>query len=113
MKKLVGKKIRSVRGIKNFSQDYVASKLGISQNAYSKVERGEISIDDEKLANIALILEVSVEDILNYDPDNYLKTKSLSSIESMLRKLTADVNEIKEKFGKQVLLLPILNLPEM
>jgi transcriptional regulator with XRE-family HTH domain len=33
-----GTVIRKYREMRNFSQKYVAAKLGISQNAYSKIE---------------------------------------------------------------------------
>src|SRR4051812_29125027 len=97
MQKILGSKIRGIRSIRSYSQEYVAGRLGISQNAYSKIERGETSIDDDKLISIAAALAVSQNDILNYDPENYLKTRSLIQIEELLAKLSADMNEVKAK----------------
>ena len=71
MNAILGHKIKKVREIKGYSQDYVASKIGISQNAYSKIEKGSIKIDDDKLESIAKVLEVDKEVILNYN-DNII-----------------------------------------
>jgi len=63
---LIAYNIRKIREIKGFTQEYVAGKLGVSQNAYSKLERGEIKVDEEKLNTIAAIFEVNKETIRNY-----------------------------------------------
>ncbi len=63
---VISHKIRKVREIKGFSQEYIAGKLNLSQNAYSRIERGEIHISQEKLIQIASALEVDVEIIKNY-----------------------------------------------
>jgi transcriptional regulator with XRE-family HTH domain len=67
MSELIGSKIRKIRELKGYSQDYMSSKLAITQNAYSKIENGHIKIDNDKLKSIAEALEVSEEDILNFD----------------------------------------------
>ena len=59
--KSIGIKIRKVRELKNFSQNYVASKLSMNQSTYSDIENGVISISEEKLMRIADALEVSRE----------------------------------------------------
>lgn len=66
--------VRKVREFRNYTQDYLAAKLGISQNAYSKIELGYSSVTLSRLVNIAEILEVdlvdlisvNIEDIINY-----------------------------------------------
>jgi len=59
--KSIGIKIRKVRELKNFSQNYVANKLSMNQSTYSDIENGVISISEEKLMRIADALEVSRE----------------------------------------------------
>jgi len=51
-----GKTIRALRKLKGVSQQKVAMKLGITQQAYSKLETHEW-IDNEKLENILTALE--------------------------------------------------------
>lgn len=37
----IGYKIRKLREIRNYTQEYMADSLNISQNAYSRIEREE------------------------------------------------------------------------
>jgi transcriptional regulator with XRE-family HTH domain len=60
----IASNIRNARLFKNYSQDYVAFKLGISQNAYSKVECGYTKITIDRLTEIGQILEVDMNDLL-------------------------------------------------
>ncbi|HEU4633589.1 MAG TPA: helix-turn-helix transcriptional regulator [Flavisolibacter sp.] len=61
----IGDKIRKVRELKGYKQEYVAGKLGLSVTAYGNIERNESSLSFERLEEIAEVLEVSVQDILN------------------------------------------------
>jgi transcriptional regulator with XRE-family HTH domain len=65
MSAATGNKIRRIREHRNYTQDYMSEKLGISQNTYSKIETGHTKLDTERLKDIAKILEVPVESILN------------------------------------------------
>lgn len=61
----IGDKIRKVRELKGYKQEYVAGKLGLSVTAYGNIERNESSLSFERLEEIAEVLEVAVQDILN------------------------------------------------
>jgi len=56
--------IRKIREYRNYSQHYVAAKLSISQNAYSKIELFQSAITLNRLFQIAVILEVEVMNLL-------------------------------------------------
>ena len=58
-------KIRERREKLNYTQAYVASKLGISQNAYSKIESGQTNFTVKRLYEIVRILESNVLDFIN------------------------------------------------
>jgi transcriptional regulator with XRE-family HTH domain len=73
MDAIIGSKIRKVRELKGFTQEYLASKIGLSQNAVSKIEKGQIKIDDKLFTTIASAPEVDKEAILNFN-DNYVFT---------------------------------------
>ena len=60
----VAAKIRKTREQKNYTQDYLAAKLKISQNAYSKTELGYTQITISRLTAIAEILGVELIDLL-------------------------------------------------
>ena len=73
--KAVAANIRKVREYRNYTQDYLAAKLEISQNAYSKIELGYSKITLDRLFHIALILEVVVQELLQFDPEKYKRHK--------------------------------------
>lgn len=57
-------RIRERRETLNYTQAYVASKLKISQNAYSKIEAGITNFSVERLYEIAEVLETDVKDLV-------------------------------------------------
>jgi transcriptional regulator with XRE-family HTH domain len=63
--KAIAANIRHTREGLNYTQEYLAAKLGISQNAYSKIELGYTKITVERLFQIASILEIEVAELIN------------------------------------------------
>lgn len=55
--KTVLSKIKLARFQKGYSQQYIASELDISQNAYHKIESGETKLTLEHFLNICSILD--------------------------------------------------------
>jgi len=55
----IGEKIRIRRLTKNYSQEYMAFMLEISQAAYSNLERDETEMTIKRIYEIAEILEMS------------------------------------------------------
>lgn len=60
-------KIKQIRELKNLSQEFIASKLGITTRAYSKIETGETQLSIKRLNEISSILEVPPLEILGFD----------------------------------------------
>jgi len=58
-------KIKKIREFKNFTQGYMAGKLGLSQNSYSRIESGQTKLDTDRLKEISKLLDVPVETILS------------------------------------------------
>ena len=56
--------IKAVRLKKHFTQEYVAFALGISQNAYSKLELGYTKITIDHVLRIAEVLEVPAIELI-------------------------------------------------
>lgn len=54
-----------IRDAKGLSQEYMAEQLGISKNAYGKIERGQTKPHLHRLEQIAVALELSLEELLN------------------------------------------------
>lgn len=59
--------IRSIRILKNLSQEHVAEGLGISQSSYGKLERGTTRVTWDKLVRIATILHTTPWEIVNFN----------------------------------------------
>ena len=60
-------KIKQIRELKNFTQEYVAQQLGLSTRAYSKIETGETQLTINRLNEISSILEVQPMEVLGFD----------------------------------------------
>lgn len=74
--KTVAVNIRKIRESKDYTQDYLAVKLSISQNAYSKIELGYTKITVERLFQIAQILEVNPVDLLLFADEKPMQLAS-------------------------------------
>ncbi|TWR31099.1 helix-turn-helix transcriptional regulator [Mucilaginibacter pallidiroseus] len=59
--------IRNIREEKNYSQEYMAMRMRISQNAYSKIELSNSKLTVSRLIEIATILDINICNLL--DPD--------------------------------------------
>ena len=66
--KSIAANIRHKREHRNYTQEYLAAKLDISQNAYSKIELGYTKITIERLFQIADALEYDVVELLTIKP---------------------------------------------
>ncbi|MDP9961169.1 helix-turn-helix domain-containing protein [Chryseobacterium lathyri] len=61
--KVCGQNIRKIRRSKDFTQEYMAFEMGISQKAYSDIENSKVKINLEILTKISDILEIKPSDI--------------------------------------------------
>ena len=61
----IARNIRQIRELKNFTQEYMANELGLTQPAYVKIEQGLTVLKIDRLQKIADILEVDISTLLN------------------------------------------------
>ena len=66
--KTVSDSIKKFRELKSITRETMAADLGMSLSGYSKLERGEVDLTLSRVHKIAQILEVSFEQLLNFDP---------------------------------------------
>lgn len=57
-----------MRKMKHLTQEELAEKVGVTRQALAKWEAGETLPDLEKSSLLAEILEVSLDDLANYEP---------------------------------------------
>jgi transcriptional regulator with XRE-family HTH domain len=67
----IGHKIRKLRELRNYSQEFMALRLGISQVAYSKIETGQTQMNLQRLEKIAETLEIDPFTLMSFD-DKYI-----------------------------------------
>ena len=60
-------KIKQIRELKNFTQEHVATHLGLTTRAYSKIESGETQLTINRLNEISNILGVEPMEVLGFD----------------------------------------------
>ncbi|MFZ7331172.1 helix-turn-helix domain-containing protein [Avibacterium avium] len=58
-------KIRVMREIKKWSQEEMAEKLSMSPNGYAKIERGQSSINLDKLQQIANVFNIDMGELIS------------------------------------------------
>lgn len=63
-------KIRVARTVKGYSQEYMASKFGITQKTSSVIENNPDKLNVQKLNEIADILEMDLGKLLSLNEDN-------------------------------------------
>ncbi|WP_257667788.1 helix-turn-helix domain-containing protein [Parapedobacter tibetensis] len=73
--KTVANNIRRVREFRSYTQDYVASKIGISQNAYSKLELGFHKLSLDRLFQIAEVLDIECVTLLQHDDEEIIQLR--------------------------------------
>ena len=108
----ISKKLKSIRKLRNFTQETVAEKLGISTYSYAKIERGETDIKYSRLEQIAKIMGIELEDLFSMDDKkvfNLIGDNNIS-IEQMGIKYEQEKNtHIIEQQQKEIDYLKLLN----
>jgi transcriptional regulator with XRE-family HTH domain len=69
--KNIGQKVRRIREEKQWTQEFIANKLEISQNTYSKIESGSIKLTIDRISELSKILDVPIEDMLSDDTKTF------------------------------------------
>jgi transcriptional regulator with XRE-family HTH domain len=90
----VGNNIRTLRHQRGWSQEDIATRLGISIPAFSKIETGVTDVNLSRLEQIANIYEISVVQLLGLGLTE--TEKQYSSMNSAQKKLTEREMEIAD-----------------
>lgn len=62
----IDRNIHALRELKNYTQEYMAEQLQMSQANYSKLENGTIDVSIKKLQVIAQVLDINLFEILSF-----------------------------------------------
>ena len=77
---VLGSKVKNIRELKNFTQEYVAEKLSMSQSNYSRIESNDVDIPFSKLQQIADVLEIKIQDLIEFDAKYFFNTVNSQTI---------------------------------
>lgn len=114
----INENIKSIRELKNYSQQHMALRLNITQSGYSKIEKGGSGVSLEKLEEIASIFEMDLRDIIGFESSLFLKASSqkasagafypdleqlyrdkIALLEKLLDKTEKELKKYKDKYG--------------
>ncbi|MFS8616995.1 MAG: helix-turn-helix transcriptional regulator [Solitalea sp.] len=100
----IGKNIKALRQTKNWSQEQVATRLGITAPAFSKIECGFTDINYSRLKQIADLFGLSVVELITYHNQEEQK-KYQSELQKLKEKLYESEGEIINLQKKIIVLL--------
>ncbi len=66
--------LRRLRQFHDYPQRYVAQYLGISQVAYSKMERGLTRLTEDRLTTLAALYNTGVDELLYSPADDLIRS---------------------------------------
>jgi len=91
----INENIKNIRELKDYTQEYMALRLNMTQAGYSKIEKGIIALSCDKLQEIVSIFEMDLISIIEFESSLYLKSSyskprayeqgDLSNIERLYR----------------------------
>lgn len=67
--KLLPQKLKELRQVNNYTQDYVAAVLGVVRQTYSHYETGKRTPDAETLYKLAGLYNISIDDLMHLTVD--------------------------------------------
>lgn len=100
---MIGQKIKKIREIKGYKQEFMADKLNISQQSYSNIESDKIDVPFSKLNEIATVFNMRVEDIVSFDEKFVLN--NYGEIKGNQIGLNAFPSELKSLYDDKIKLL--------
>jgi transcriptional regulator with XRE-family HTH domain len=106
-------KIKQIRELKNFKQEYMAQQLSLSTRAYSKIETGETQLTINRLNEISAILGVQPMEVLGFDDKkvfNFYNSNDINNVKNMNmpEKLIQQYEETIQSLKEQIQLMKLL-----
>ena len=107
----VNEKIRFLRETKNWSQEEMANKLGMSTSGYSKIERGEARLTIPKLEQIVEVFDTDILELMSLGEKNIIffqesvSNNSLNIINPNSQDFVAEITQLKQTVNHQIELL--------
>ena len=103
----IGKKIKQLRELKNYSQEYMAKELKMSIPGYGRIERNEVDVSIERASQISNVLGISLTELVSFDEkyifNNYAHNQNAFVINSELHQADKNtLNDLVDYLKKQI-----------
>jgi transcriptional regulator with XRE-family HTH domain len=98
----IGTKIKKLRELKNLTQEHMASVIGVTQSAYSRMELGETEITYSKLARIAGELGMKPEDVIAFNESMVFTVMHNQTGNGLIIQNNTLVNEERDLYKLQI-----------
>jgi transcriptional regulator with XRE-family HTH domain len=100
----LGDDIRKYRNERCYSQEYLASQLGVTQSTYQRIESGAINITFERLNQIAKILRLPAEVFLKEGKNKddvlvFINKSELDTLRETLLLQRAQIEQMETKLN--------------
>lgn len=106
---MLGRKIKKLRELKNYTQEYMATQLNISQNSYSRIESENVKVTAERLKAIAQLLEVPSEylisddrPLLTFNTSNNTIEKFYGNVENLSEQQKDFISQLTKMYENQI-----------
>jgi transcriptional regulator with XRE-family HTH domain len=101
MKVSIAENIRLIREAKGYSQEFVAKKMIVTQQAYSAMEKNPDNMSLKRLKELCLVLDVNLVTLLgediNFVQQNYNQQGGNTATQIVLQSLTNGEKELYER----------------
>lgn len=101
----IGEKLRLLRKLKGYTQETMAGKLYMERRSYANLENNVTKIDMERMAQIAEVYGIELEELLAFDENTIFEKCFNKNIESFFSiqefKSTTSIEE-REFFIQQI-----------
>lgn len=74
----IGNKVKKLRELRNYTQQYMADRLAMTSAGYSKIERDEVSITFDKLEKISEILDIPLNKLIEFDDKAFFQNATFN-----------------------------------
>lgn len=101
----IANKVRLLREINNYTQEYVANVLDISPNTYSLLEKGQAALTIDRLERIAQLYKITISDLINFSEQNFFGTVTHSATHNISEAINIHngIAEEERAFYKEML----------
>jgi len=110
IKKGFGKQLKIYRGLRNYTQEKLAEKVGINPRQLARIEAGESFVSSETLLNICTVLKVSPANLFDYDIEGLVSFGKSNKISSKENKNYEILQQNIKKISNNPMQLEFLNL---